>query len=63
MPSSHAASAAQIRLAWTLQLGPHVIAILGTGNQDPLTANVAAEALRLTPEEMTPLDNFHRRGT
>jgi hypothetical protein len=46
-----------------LQLGPHVIAIPGIGNQDPLTAHAAAEALRLTPEEMTPLDNFHRRGT
>ena len=49
---AHRATAAQIRLAWTLQQGPHVLAIPGTGNPEHLEANVAAGALRLTPEEM-----------
>jgi pyridoxine 4-dehydrogenase len=48
-------TAAQVRLAWTLQLGPHVLAIPGTGNPDHLEANVAAGALRLSAEEMLRL--------
>jgi aryl-alcohol dehydrogenase-like predicted oxidoreductase len=48
-------SAAQVRLAWTLQQGPHVLAIPGTGNPDHLEANVTAGALRLSPQEMTRL--------
>lgn len=48
---AHGATAAQVRLAWTLGLGPHVLAIPGTGNPDHLAQNVAAGALRLTEEE------------
>ena len=48
-------SAAQVRLAWTLQQGRHVLAIPGTGNPDHLEANVTAGALRLSPQEMTRL--------
>ncbi|MFB0630576.1 aldo/keto reductase [Streptomyces sp. AB3(2024)] len=58
---AHGASPAQVRLAWTLQRGPHVLAIPGTGNPDHLTANVAAGALRLTEAELTALDAVHRR--
>lgn len=53
---AHGASAAQVRLAWTLQQGPHVLAIPGTANPDHLAANVAAGALRLTPAEITLLN-------
>ncbi|WP_370145912.1 aldo/keto reductase [Streptacidiphilus sp. EB129] len=53
--AAHGATAAQVRLAWTLQLGPHVLAIPGTGNPDHLEANVAAGALRLTGAEMDQL--------
>lgn len=49
---AHDASPAQVRLAWTLQRGPHVLAIPGTGNPDHLTENVAAAALRLTDDEL-----------
>jgi pyridoxine 4-dehydrogenase len=49
------ATAAQIRLAWALQRGPHVLVIPGTGDLDHLAANVAAAALRLTADEMTRL--------
>ncbi|MFC8538391.1 aldo/keto reductase [Streptomyces sp. NPDC057249] len=48
-------SPAQVRLAWTLQQGPHVLAIPGTGDPAHLEANVAAGALRLTGEEMARL--------
>jgi aryl-alcohol dehydrogenase-like predicted oxidoreductase len=53
---AHGATAAQVRLAWTLQRGPHVLAIPGTGNPEHLVENVAAGALRLSPEEMGRLD-------
>ncbi|MBO0915174.1 aldo/keto reductase [Streptomyces laculatispora] len=49
---AHGASPAQVRVAWTLQRGPHVLAIPGTGNPDHLTENVAAAALRLTEDEL-----------
>jgi pyridoxine 4-dehydrogenase len=52
---AHGATAAQVRLAWALQRGPHVLVIPGTGDPDHLAANVAAAALRLTDEEMTRL--------
>ena len=38
-----------------MQLGPHVLAIPGTGNPDHLEDNVAAGALRLSPGEMRRL--------
>jgi pyridoxine 4-dehydrogenase len=48
-------SAARVRLAWTLHLGPHVLAIPGTGNPEHLEDNVAAGALRLSAEEVRRL--------
>lgn len=53
---AHGVSAAQVRLAWTLGLGPHVLAIPGTGDPDHLDQNVAAGALRLTGEDMALLN-------
>ncbi|MFC1420347.1 oxidoreductase [Streptacidiphilus cavernicola] len=53
---AHGATAAQVRLAWTLRQGPHVLAIPGTGNPDHLLANLAAGALRLTDQECAALD-------
>ncbi|MGW5471056.1 aldo/keto reductase [Streptomyces chartreusis] len=53
---AHGASPAQVRLAWTLHRGPHVLAIPGTGNPGHLSENVAAGALRLTDEEADRLD-------
>jgi pyridoxine 4-dehydrogenase len=51
----HGATPAQVRLAWTLHRGPHVLAIPGTGNLAHLAENVAAAALRLTPEDLALL--------
>ncbi|WP_405926899.1 aldo/keto reductase [Streptomyces sp. NBC_00035] len=59
---AHGATPAQIRLAWTLRQGPHVLAIPGTGNPDHLDENVAAGALRLTDEETARLDARHTSG-
>ncbi|WP_199881025.1 oxidoreductase [Streptomyces kebangsaanensis] len=59
---AHGATPAQVRIAWTLQQGPHVLAIPGTGNPDHLVENVAAGALRLTDEEMARLDALHTRS-
>ncbi|MEV4175779.1 oxidoreductase [Nonomuraea sp. NPDC049709] len=52
---AHGATPAQVRLAWTLQQGPNVLAIPGTGNPDHLAENVAAGALRLSDDEMATL--------
>ncbi|MCG7205587.1 aldo/keto reductase [Streptomyces arenae] len=52
---AHGASLAQVRLAWTLQQGPHVLAIPGTGDPDHLAQNMAAGALRLSKEELARL--------
>ncbi|KUM68485.1 oxidoreductase [Streptomyces griseorubiginosus] len=59
---AHGATPAQIRLAWTLAQGPHVLAIPGTGNPDHLAENVAAGALRLTDDELDTLDSLHRKA-
>jgi pyridoxine 4-dehydrogenase len=59
---AHEVSAAQVRIAWTLHQGPHVLAIPGTGNPDHLAANVAAGAVRLSDDERAVLDRLHRAG-
>jgi pyridoxine 4-dehydrogenase len=51
---------AQVRIAWTSQRGPHVLAIPGTGNRDHLVAGIAAGALRLSVEDMARLAVLHR---
>ncbi|MER6347166.1 aldo/keto reductase [Streptomyces sp. NPDC001595] len=53
---AHGASPAQVRIAWTLHQGPHVLAIPGTGDPAHLAENVAAGALRLTDAELARLD-------
>ncbi|MFP8943922.1 aldo/keto reductase [Streptomyces fenghuangensis] len=53
---AHGATPAQVRLAWTLRQGPHVLAIPGTGDPDHLAENVAAGSLRLTDDETARLD-------
>jgi pyridoxine 4-dehydrogenase len=53
-------SPAQVRLAWTLHQGPHVLAIPGTGTPAHLEENVAAAALRLTDAEAARLDGLYR---
>jgi aryl-alcohol dehydrogenase-like predicted oxidoreductase len=52
----HGASSAQVRLAWSLAQGSHVLAIPGTGDPGHLEDNVAAASLRLAPDEVAFLD-------
>lgn len=52
---AHEATAAQVRVAWTLSLGAHVLAIPGTGDRAHLEQNVAAAALRLTDDDLAEL--------
>ncbi|MFF4398787.1 aldo/keto reductase [Streptomyces sp. NPDC001480] len=52
---AHGVSAAQVRLAWTLHQGPHVLGIPGTGDPGHLAQNIAAGALRLSQEELALL--------
>ncbi|WP_326956178.1 aldo/keto reductase [Amycolatopsis sp. NBC_01286] len=52
----HDATPAQIRLAWTLHQGPHVLAIPGTGDLAHLEQNVAAAALELTDDDLKTLE-------
>ncbi|MFF3768663.1 aldo/keto reductase [Streptomyces sp. NPDC002232] len=56
---AHGVSTAQIRLAWTLHQGPHVLAIPGTGDLDHLTQNVATGSLRLAEDELAALGPLH----
>ncbi|GAA3070708.1 hypothetical protein GCM10020254_13120 [Streptomyces goshikiensis] len=56
LAAAHGVSAAQLRIAWTLNRGPHVLAIPGTGNPDHLVENIAAGALRLSAEEIALLE-------
>jgi pyridoxine 4-dehydrogenase len=51
----HGATAAQVRLAWTLALGENVLAIPGTGDPRHLEENVAAGALRLSDDDVARL--------
>ncbi|MER7466132.1 aldo/keto reductase [Streptomyces sp. NPDC097981] len=59
---AHGVGPAEIKLAWTLHRGPHVLAIPGTGNPDHLAANVAAGSLRLSAEELALLDGLGPDG-
>ena len=52
---AHGVSAAQVRLAWTLHQGAHVLAIPGTGDPAHLEQNVAAGALRLSAGDLARL--------
>ncbi|MFY4723005.1 aldo/keto reductase [Streptomyces sp. LaBMicrA B280] len=59
---AHGASAAQIRLAWTLHQGAHVLAIPGTGDIDHLAQNVAAGGIRLSESEVADLNSLSVQG-
>jgi aryl-alcohol dehydrogenase-like predicted oxidoreductase len=49
---AHEATPAQVRIAWNLALGPHVLAIPGTGDLGHLEQNVAAASLRLSEADL-----------
>jgi pyridoxine 4-dehydrogenase len=49
------ATPAQVRLAWTLAQGEHVLVIPGTGSLEHLEENVGAAGLRLSDEQIARL--------
>ncbi|MFE6765184.1 aldo/keto reductase [Streptomyces sp. NPDC057689] len=52
---AHGVSPAQIRLAWTLHQGPHILTIPGTGDPDHLVQNIATGSLHLSEEDLSTL--------
>lgn len=56
----HDATPAQVRLAWMLSRGRHVLVIPGTGDRDHLADNVDAGTLHLTDKDLARLDTVHR---
>ncbi|ASW55827.1 aldo/keto reductase [Plantactinospora sp. KBS50] len=53
--AAHRVTPHQVRLAWTLHRGPHVLAIPGTGDPEHLVGNVSAGALRFSADELASL--------
>jgi pyridoxine 4-dehydrogenase len=53
--AAHAATAAQVAIAWLLQRSPVLLPIPGTSSITHLEENVAAAELRLTSEEVRRL--------
>jgi aryl-alcohol dehydrogenase-like predicted oxidoreductase len=53
--AAHAATPAQVRIAWLLSRGAHVLAIPGTGDPEHLAENVAAGGLTLTAADLAAL--------
>ncbi len=60
--AAHAASSAQVALAWLLAQGPDIVPIPGTKQQVFLEQNVAAVSLVLSPDERAELDAAFRPG-
>jgi pyridoxine 4-dehydrogenase len=61
--AAHRITPAQLRLAWTLQRHPNVLAIPGTSNAEHLTENVAAAAVRFSSTELAELQRIHEQGS
>jgi aryl-alcohol dehydrogenase-like predicted oxidoreductase len=57
---AHDATTTQVKLAWTLARGPHVLIIPGTGDPAHLAENMAAGDLQLSSQELAALDDYHR---
>ncbi len=55
---AHGVTPAQVRLAWSLAQGDHVLAIPGTSSLAHLAENIAAGALRLTTEDLAILSDL-----
>jgi aryl-alcohol dehydrogenase-like predicted oxidoreductase len=62
LAEAHAATSAQVALAWVLHQGDDVVPIPGTKHQGRLEENVAAIDLRLSSEELSRLDTAFPPG-
>ncbi|MBZ0217093.1 MAG: aldo/keto reductase, partial [Fimbriimonadaceae bacterium] len=56
-------SMAQLALAWILARGDHIIALPGTKNVAHLAENAGADAVRISPENMTRIDALINQNT
>ncbi|MFF1819471.1 aldo/keto reductase [Kribbella sp. NPDC058245] len=56
LAEAHQATPAQIRLAWTLSRGDHMLAIPGTSSIEHLSENLTAEFIHLSPTDIAALD-------
>jgi len=54
--------ASQLALAWVLAQGKDIVAIPGTTRKEHLDENLAATRIRLTPEELSRIDEVAPRG-
>ena len=52
---AHGVTPAQVRLAWALSRGPHVLVIPGTSSETHLVENLAAADLELSSAELEAL--------
>ncbi|MCV7204774.1 aldo/keto reductase [Mycolicibacterium peregrinum] len=52
------ATPGQVALAWLLSRGPDIVPIPGTRRVERLEENVAADAVTLTPDQLSRLDNL-----
>ena len=59
---THRATTVQVRLAWALHRGRHVLVIPGTGTPDHLAENIASGKLQLTSDELSRLEAIHQAG-
>ena len=55
-PKNHGVTVVQLALAWLLHRSPVMLPIPGTSSVAHLEENVAAEKLKLTPEEWKAID-------
>jgi pyridoxine 4-dehydrogenase len=53
--NSHGASPRQIVLAWLLARSPQILPIPGTGSPEHAEANIAAAAIKLTPDDIAAI--------
>lgn len=56
----HAATTAEVILAWTLRRAPNILLVPGTGDPDHLEHNIAAAGLDLSKEDYEELDSIAR---
>ncbi|WP_405058686.1 aldo/keto reductase [Kribbella sp. NBC_01505] len=56
LADAHQATPAQIRLAWTLSKGEHMLAIPGTSSVQHLSDNLTAEFIHLSPSDIDTLN-------
>jgi aryl-alcohol dehydrogenase-like predicted oxidoreductase len=63
LAKSKGCSPAQLALAWTLAKGEHIVPIPGTKRRKYLEDNLGADAVKLTPDEVSKIDAIFPLGS